>query len=81
MLTALNTFPSIMAKITAGSRLMGNGLFAMRWNYHFQHRVHVPVRSRIGEQVYYNLLLRLRYLTQKTTGKKDFPWNALVATK
>ena len=78
MLTALNTFPSIIAKITAGSRLMGN---TMRWNYHSQHRVHVPVRSRIGEQVYYNLLLRLRYLTQKITGKKYYPWNALVATK
>ena len=62
MLATLNTLPSIMAKITAGSRLMGNGLFAMRRNYHFQGRVHVPVRSRIGEQV---CDLLLRHLSQK----------------
>jgi hypothetical protein len=51
MLTTLNTLPSIMAVITAGSRLTGNGLFVMRQNFHRQRPVHVPVRYRIGEQV------------------------------
>jgi hypothetical protein len=48
---------------------MGNGLFAMRQNFHRQHRVHVSSMV-IGEQV---LNLLLRYFTKKNVLGKYMP--------